>query len=60
MITRAIRSAPGWWLALFGVWPFVDPAHDGTTIASAIDLILHGVGIAMLIAGRSLRTRRLV
>ncbi len=38
------------WLLLFGVWPFACPDHDGGTLLSNIDLMLHGFGIGTMVA----------
>lgn len=30
------------WVALFGLWPLLDPGHALTTVASVVDVIAHG------------------
>lgn len=51
----------GWWLFVFGIWPFNDPGHDlfGGPFVVA-DLLLHAVGAAILYPAlrASLRGRR--
>lgn len=39
----------GVWLAMFGIWPLAHPDHDGTTLMSGVDLVLHFVGLVIFL-----------
>ena len=45
------------WVALMGVWPLANPAHDGGTILSALDLAIH-VAATMVLLSRWTVVRR--
>lgn len=36
------------WIALVGLWPFVDPGHDGESLLSLVDIAIHGGALAAL------------
>lgn len=44
------------WVLAVGVWPFADPGHSGATPLSVLDVLLHALAGALLLA-RALERR---
>jgi len=51
MITKNkfVKLAVFWWIASFGIWPFLTPEHGTYGFIALVDLIVHSWGFVMLL-----------